>query len=151
MLLKKIYLYIHCTLLYKVVREFKLTEPLPSKALVLFGVSFMTSRVKMFGPLIQKILLGQWLFWTLWTGIKTGTKYYVFNNGNENRVKNFRGKTQENMGKKPCFGMCLIILSQKIFYTPRCILFWIRPLTTIGLCLYQGFLRITSMIQANIF
>ena len=33
-------------------------------------------------------------------GIKTGSKYYVFENGNENRVKLFREKTQENMGMK---------------------------------------------------
>ena len=33
-------------------------------------------------------------------GIKTGSKYYVFNIGVENRVKIFREKTQENLGMK---------------------------------------------------
>ena len=32
--------------------------------------------------------------------MKTGSKYYVFNNGNENKVKIFREKNQENMGMK---------------------------------------------------
>ena len=38
--------------------------------------------------------------WTLWRGIKTGSKYYMFNIGVENRVKIFRKKTQENLGMK---------------------------------------------------
>ena len=33
-------------------------------------------------------------------GIKTGSKYYVFNIGVENRVKFFRERTQENLGMK---------------------------------------------------
>ena len=33
-------------------------------------------------------------------GIKTGSKYYVFNIGVENRVKIYREKTQENLGMK---------------------------------------------------
>ena len=33
-------------------------------------------------------------------GIKTGSKYYVFNIGVENRVKIFREKNQENLGMK---------------------------------------------------
>ena len=33
-------------------------------------------------------------------GMKTGSKYYVFNIGIENRVKIFREKTKENLGMK---------------------------------------------------
>ena len=32
--------------------------------------------------------------------VKTGSKYYVFNIGDENRVKMFREKTQEDTGMK---------------------------------------------------
>ena len=33
-------------------------------------------------------------------GIKKGSKYFMFNIGVENRVKNFKEKTQENLGMK---------------------------------------------------
>ena len=38
------------------------------------------------------------LFWTLWTGIKTGSKYNGFNNGNDHGVKFFKEETPENLG-----------------------------------------------------
>ena len=53
----------------------------------------MTSQVKMLGPLIQNIMIGVenrvMIVLNIMKGMKTGSKYYVFNIGVENRVKIF--------------------------------------------------------------
>jgi hypothetical protein len=67
----------------------------------------MTSQVKMLGPLVQNflnIMIGVenrvMIVLNIMKGIKTGSKYYVFNIGVENRVKIFGEKTKDNLGMK---------------------------------------------------
>ena len=45
-------------------------------------------------------------------GIKTGSKYYVFSIGVENRVKIFREKTQKNLGMKTWIHLYLSKIGQ---------------------------------------
>ena len=52
--------------------------------------------------------LGTKDFLNIMKGIKTGSKYYVFNIGVENRVKFFRERTQENLGMKTWIPLLMI-------------------------------------------
>ena len=77
-------------------------------SLILQRFQCMTSQVKFVGSLGTKdflnIMIGVenrvMIVLNIMKGIKTGSKYYVFNIGVENRVKFFREKTQENLGMK---------------------------------------------------